>query len=349
MFSGLPGREPGREPGGEPRREMTVVSTGGARIHTEIHGPAQGHPTVVLAHGWTCNVTFWEPVLARLAEDHRLVLYDQRGHGRTPPTPGCCSTEALADDLCAVLAATVPPGERAVVCGHSMGGMTIMAAAGRPELRERAAAVLLCSTGADRLVGDSTVLRLRAGGFRSALQRRWMRTRLPYGPVTPLSQRIVAAITLGPAGRADAELRAWTARLVQACPPRARAEWGGVLAGLDVAARLPLLDMPVTVLHGTADRLTPFGHARRLMRRLPEGAVLRELVGVGHMTPLEEPGAVADTVRSLAAVHLGQPGQPGEPGQTGQMRQPKLPGQASAEAQPREAQPREAPPREAQA
>ncbi|WP_307815727.1 alpha/beta hydrolase [Streptomyces sp. 7-21] len=295
-------------PGNSPRsgfRTMTVVSTGGARLHTEIHGP-DGAPTVVLVHGWTCRIAFWHPVLDELAADHRVVVYDLRGHGRTPPTPGACGTKALADDLCAVLDATVPAGERAVVCGHSMGGMAVMAAADRPGLYARARAAVFCSTGADRLVPDSTVIPLRAGALRSALQRRLLRTRLPYGPVTPLSQRLVAAIALGPG--APPRLRARTARIVQSAPRRARAEWGAVLARLDLADRLGRLTLPVTLVHGEADRLTPPVHLERLASRLPEVTQTVLVPGAGHMTPLENPGAVAAAIRAQAAAGRRGPG-----------------------------------------
>ena len=108
-------------------RELTTLSTDGARLHVEVHGPERA-PAVVLAHGWTCSTAFWAAQIRELSADHRVVAYDQRGHGRTPASP-VCSTDALADDLEAVLTATLAPGEQAVVAGHSMGGMTVMAAA----------------------------------------------------------------------------------------------------------------------------------------------------------------------------------------------------------------------------
>ena len=66
-------------PGNSPRsgfRTMTVVSTGGARLHTEIHGP-DGAPTVVLVHGWTCRIAFWHPVLDELVEPILELVVDR--------------------------------------------------------------------------------------------------------------------------------------------------------------------------------------------------------------------------------------------------------------------------------
>lgn len=168
-------------------RELTAVSADGARLHVEIHGPASGAgaaPAVVLAHGWTCSTAFWAAQIRELAADHRVIAYDQRGHGRTPAS-AACSTDALADDLEAVLRATLAPGEKAVIAGHSMGGMTVLAAAGREAFAEHAAAVLLCSTGASRLVAESTVLPLRPGRLRTWLTRHVLGSRAPSGRSHP--------------------------------------------------------------------------------------------------------------------------------------------------------------------
>ncbi|UED85888.1 alpha/beta fold hydrolase [Streptomyces profundus] len=295
--------ETSRGPAGRPDvRVLTVTSTGGARPHTEIHGPDDG-PTVVLVHGWACRAAFWYPVLRPLvAAGHRVVVYDQRGHGDTPATPGSCSPEALADDLCAVLAATLEEGRRAVLVGHSMGAMTIVAAADRPLLRAHAAAALLCSTGMDRLADESTVLPLRPGRWCSGGQRAFLRTTLGYGPLAPLFRRLIHHITMGQ-GATRAQCDA-VARMVRACPRRARGEWGTVLAGLDLADRVGQLDIPVALLQGEADRLTPPVHAHRIHGRLtrPDGFV--RLPGVGHMTPIEATDTVVATAARLAKEQL---------------------------------------------
>jgi len=284
------------------RRELTATSADGARLHVEEHGREDG-PTVVLVHGWTCSTAFWAPVVRRLADGHRVIVYDQRGHGRSPAAgPGGYSTHALADDLCAVLEATVSPGQRAVVAGHSMGGMTVMAAADRPQLRERVAAALLCNTGGSRLLHEATVAPLRAGWLRHRLQRALLGSSLPLGPVTPLGMRVLRYGTMGPA--ATPEQMEACARIVHACPRRVRAAWAQVLATLDLEANLAGLGVPVAVIAGEKDRLTPPVHARRLAEALPNCVGLTELEGLGHMAPVEAPRAVADAVAVLVRDHL---------------------------------------------
>ncbi|OIJ67583.1 alpha/beta fold hydrolase [Streptomyces mangrovisoli] len=280
--------------------ELTVTSADGARLHVEVHGP-ENAPPVVLAHGWTCSTAFWAWQVRELATDHRVVVYDQRGHGRSPASPAC-TTDALADDLEAVLAATLARGEKAVIAGHSMGGMTVMAAAARPRLKEHAAAVLLCSTGSSRLVAESRVLPLPAGRVRTWLTARVLSSRAPLGPVTPVALRILKYATMG-AG-SDPDMVEACAHIVHACPRKVRHAWSRTLEALDLAHGVRQLTVPTAVIVGTADRLTPPVHARELVAALPQCVGLTELPGLGHMTPVEAPETVTVKIRELARTYL---------------------------------------------
>ncbi|TXS13439.1 alpha/beta hydrolase [Streptomyces sp. adm13(2018)] len=284
-------------------RELTAVSADGAPIHVEVYGP-EGAPAVVLAHGWTCSIAFWAEQIRALATDHRVIAYDQRGHGRTPVPAGPAgyATRALADDLEAVLASTLAPGEKAVLAGHSMGGMTVMAAADRPGFREHAAAVLLCSTGPSRLTAEATVVPGRAGDRRTRLTRGVLGAKAPLGPVNAVSKRILKYATMGP-GSAPDRVDA-CARIVHACPRGARVGWSRVLSELDLEIGLRALDLPVAVVVGTADRLTPPVHSRAMAEALPQCVGLLELAGIGHMTPLEAPEAITARIRELTDTYL---------------------------------------------
>ncbi|MGV9313395.1 alpha/beta fold hydrolase [Streptomyces sp. NPDC003691] len=283
-----------------PRPEVrTVASADGAPLHVEIHGPRDA-PAVVLSHGWTCSTRFWSAQTEALAGEFRVVVYDQRGHGRSPM--GRVGTDRLADDLEAVLRAVLAPGERAVVGGHSMGAMTIMAAAGRPALAEHAAAVLLCSTGASHLTEDSLVMPGRRSALRTRLNHAVLRSTLPLGPVTPLGLPLLRHVALSRA--ATRQQVEECARIVHACPRIHRAAWARVLATLDLTASVAALDLPAVVLVGSADRLSPPVHAHRIAARLPDCRGLTVLDGAGHMTPVERPDEVTAHLRELARTHL---------------------------------------------
>ncbi|BBA97810.1 putative hydrolase [Actinacidiphila reveromycinica] len=289
----------------QPRRTLTAVSADGTRLNVEEYGRADA-PTIVLSHGWTCSTLLWAPIVRALASDYRLIAYDQRGHGLSGSSAvrAGYATSMLADDLDAVLETVLHDGERALLVGHSMGGMTIMAAADRLSVRERTAAVLLVSTGGSRLVRTTQVLppRLSARWLRDVLHRQILVSRLPLGPVTPVAKAALKYGVMGPGS--SPEQVASCARMVHACRPRQRAEWGKVLAALDLDAKVPQLSAPTAIVVGTVDKLTPKVHTYRIAAALPDCVGVTELPGRGHMTPLEDATAVEAAIRTMASDHL---------------------------------------------
>ncbi|MFM9444621.1 alpha/beta fold hydrolase [Streptomyces acidiscabies] len=280
-------------------RTLTATSRDGSPLHVEIHGPDTA-PAVVLVHGWTCSTAFWSAQVDDLSRDHRVIAYDLRGHGSTPASPAV-STTALADDLEAVLLATLAPGEKVVVAGHSMGGMTVMAAATRPAFRAHVAASLLCSTGSSRLVAESTVVPLKAGRARTWLTGKIIRSKAPLGPVTPVGKKVLKYATMGPGSAPEAVEKC--ARIVHACPRTVRYAWSRVLESLELGDQVGQLTIPTAIVTGTADRLTPPVHARALAAALPHCLGLTELYGIGHMTPVEAPDLVSARIRELTTTY----------------------------------------------
>jgi len=308
-----------------PRRLFTVDSSDGTAISVELHGPEHA-PTVVLAHGWSCSTVFWAPLIRRLAADLRIVAYDQRGHGRSGmPRSAGINAGALAADLAAVLRATVPEGRRAVLAGHSMGAMSLVATAGRyPELvADRVAAGLLASTGVDELVGRIDVLSLpgrvslglpgMSGRVLQFLVRGGLAdSRLLHALPPPLQRQAVKHLVLSP--EATPEQVAFSTEVILSCPQRTHHAFARLLQGLDLSEDVPHLQAPCLVLVGAGDRLTPPWHAHRLAARLPVGLGVVEVAGAGHMTPVQAPDAVASAVHRLVVDHLGDLGDPGRRG-----------------------------------
>ena len=110
-----------------PSRTVAVRAPDGTRLHTEVFGPEDGYP-IVLAHGIACAIRVWAYQIADLAADYRVIAFDHRGHGRSGiPPRGHYSLHYLASDVDAVLEATLAPRERAILAGHSMGGIAIAA------------------------------------------------------------------------------------------------------------------------------------------------------------------------------------------------------------------------------
>jgi pimeloyl-ACP methyl ester carboxylesterase len=292
-----------------PRRRLTLHRPDGVRIAVQLHGPDDA-PTVVLAHGWTCSATFWNRVTHRLLGDHRVVVFDQRGHGRSSTVPdGGFTTDALAGDLAAVLRATVPAEGKAVVAGHSMGAMAMVALAGTDAdtLHATIGAAVLASTGVEELVGRLNVLPVNRepderwlAFARAAMADPRGLPRLPLSAARAVTTRVTLSRT---ATRAERE---FTTDIVLACPVATFRGFALMLGEVNLRKQLDLFDVPTTVLVGTHDRLTPPWHAHRMADALPFSLGLVELPGEGHMTPLTAPDQVAGVVRRLARGHAGR-------------------------------------------
>ncbi len=285
-------------------RSRTVVSADGTRLHAEVFG-AETAPTLVLLHGWTCARRFWHPQIVELSRDFRIVAFDLRGHGDSGP--GEFSTDALADDLSAVLTACVPADEGVVLVGHSMGAMAVLAWAERhPAEVDRVAGAVLVSTGIGDLVVESRLL---------PLPRTLVRTRrlvgagmltappIPLSRLGPVARRGVRYICLG-AAATPAQV-AFCHDLVVSCGPDTWTGWGRVLGRLHLGTAVERLTVPTLVMAGEEDRLTPPSHARRLERSLPRPAGLVLVPGAGHMLPVEAADEVNRRIREFAGAVLG--------------------------------------------
>lgn len=104
---------------------MATLSLAGHQLRTMAAG--EGSPALLCLHGLVDTLEIWDRVAAPLAERGHVVRYDQRGHGQSTAPPGRYAREDLAADAVAVLDAHGI--ERAVLIGHSMGGIVSMATA----------------------------------------------------------------------------------------------------------------------------------------------------------------------------------------------------------------------------
>ncbi|HYF24424.1 MAG TPA: alpha/beta hydrolase [Baekduia sp.] len=286
-------------------RVQPVAAPDGTQLHVEVHGP-DGGPTIVLTHGWTCTTDFWAlQVQDLVAAGLRVVTWDLRGHGLSGrPASGDYAMERFAEDLAAVLDATLADRQRAVVAGHSLGAMTIVAlAAEHPEVvRERLAAAALVNTGVGDLVSESLVVRAPAT-VTNVVGRLMLEARAPIpGVSTPISHRLVRHIALCP--DAPPAAVAFSERLVGDCHPHVRAGVGATLTRLELHEGLEHLAVPTTVIAGGDDRLTPPVHAERMAAELPQLVELCVLPKTGHMAPLERDADVSSRLRALVHDHL---------------------------------------------
>lgn len=282
----------------DPAARHRFVTSDGTALSVQDTG-ATGGVTVVLAHGWTLDHTAWDRVAAGLSG--RVLSYDHRGHGGSAPAPaGTATIEQAADDLAELITDRVPSGP-VVLVGHSMGGMATMALAERhPTLfKNRIAAVGLVATSSGGL-SDVTL------GLPRWIARRVMAAERRLDKKFAASSKPTLGRPAGPglrwllfgAAAPKADIKA-TAAQVGRCHP---ASMAGFRESLNVherrAALAVLRGVPVTIMAGGADRLTPLPHARVIADELP-AAQLTIYPQAGHMLPYERDVEVTAHIQAL--------------------------------------------------
>ncbi|MBV9412200.1 MAG: alpha/beta fold hydrolase, partial [Acidimicrobiia bacterium] len=231
-------------PDGESLRIPT--SDGGEISATFVEGDNPNGRLFVLVHGWTNDRRIWAPVARILADrGHRVVLYDQRGHGGSRPGDAGLTIDAIGADMAAVLDHL--DARNAVVAGHSMGGMAAQSFAIQfPEkLEERVAAVALVSTACSDLGMPGPVGRLAPRVLGSSALNRFMS-----------NSRIGPVLVRNTMGRKPtlSNLRAMQETFT-ATEPSSRAAFYTAMAAMDLSEGLGDVDASVMVVSGTRDQL----------------------------------------------------------------------------------------------
>lgn len=117
------------------------ATVGGCRLAYLLTGPTRGVP-IVFVHGLAASKEAWTAVAETLGDRYRVLRYDLRGHGESAPARHPCSRADLAADLCSLL--DTVGVHRAIVVGHSAGGVVAMQAA--VDSPERVAGLVLIGT-----------------------------------------------------------------------------------------------------------------------------------------------------------------------------------------------------------
>ncbi|MFI5795395.1 alpha/beta fold hydrolase [Streptomyces sp. NPDC051677] len=271
--------------------------------------------TVVFSHGYCLTQDSWHFQRAALRGVVRTVHWDQRSHGRSgrgnaqvrdgePVT-----IDQLGRDLKAVVDAAVPEGP-IVLVGHSMGGMTVMAlAALYPELiRDRVVATAFVGTSSGRLgevnfglpvAGVNAVRRVLPGVLKALGQQ---------AALVEKGRRATADLFAGIIKRysfasrdVDPAVARFAERMIEGTPIDVVAEFYPAFTDHDKTEALACFtDMPVLVLAGIGDLVTPSEHSEAIADVLP-GAELVLVPDAGHLVMLEHPEVVTDRLADLLA------------------------------------------------
>jgi alpha-beta hydrolase superfamily lysophospholipase len=226
------------------RRSTALFSApDGTRLFRRSWLPSQAQRTLVIVHGFAEHSGRYDHVGAWFStRDFAVHAYDQRGHGKSDGARGHVdSFSQLLDDLESFLSFVrrEHPEQPLVLLGHSLGGLVV--------------ATLLCERKPDLLGAVTVGPPLELGPGVSALRLRVARTLRRFAPRLRLGARIDAS---------DLSRDPEVARAYDADPLVFRKATASFAAeSLDTAVRTGaagrVVQVPLLMLHGEADRLCP--------------------------------------------------------------------------------------------
>ncbi len=258
---------------------MPIAERGKVRLHYETFG-RKDSPPVLLIMGMGFSSKAWGPLPQRLAERYRVIVYDNRGAGRSTSAGLVFRVKDMADDAAAVLDAA--GAANAYVFGISMGGMVAMELALRHPVRVKAMVLGATFSGwlGSRKPSVLTSTDVLVGGLLSRLGAHGMLGRALVSRETAKRdpKALAAFIASGERVNPKVLLQQMTAVTLHAS-----------------TERLAALRVPTLVLSGDQDRLVPEENSRRLAEVIPEARFVL-LPGAGHCFPLER---FDDTLREV--------------------------------------------------
>lgn len=259
------------------------VAVPGSSLFYEAAG--QGSPLILL-HAGSLDRRMWDPQFLALADSHRVIRYDARGHGRSGPVTGRFDP---SQDLYALMEALHIP--RATLVGCSLGGATaIDFALAHPEYVAR---LVLVSSGLSgyRWPAESRDVPWRVAARAAALRadtvgiaRAWLQS--DYFAVARTNPTLAARLdTL-----LSDNVESWRSALHNG-------RQDTVLAG-PAQGRLHQIRVPTLVIVGRRDVLDILRIADTLRAHIPV-TQFAPVEGIGHLPNMERPSEFLRILRAF--------------------------------------------------
>ena len=261
---------------------MATASVNGITVsYTDSGGDG---PVVVLSHGYLMDSSMFEPQVAALAPEYRVITWDERGHGGTGAT-GPFSYWDSASDLLALLD-HLGIGQ-AVLGGMSQGGFISLRAALKAPERVRGLILIDSQAGLEDPAAVPAY---------EEMEGIW----LEQGP-EPVRD-VVASIILGPPD-GPVDYAPWFAKWDAIDREEMAYPFRCLVDRDDITGRLGEISCPVLIIHGTADAAIPMERAEAVRAGLAGSVAMVTVEGGSHAANLSHPDqanvAIAEFLQSL--------------------------------------------------
>lgn len=258
----------------------TNIELNGQGIYFEDSG-GSGRP-IILAHGFLMDSRMFDPQVAALAPEFRVIRWDARGFGRTRWDGKPFSLWDSAADCIALLDHLGI--DKAVVGGMSQGGYCALRIALR--YPERVKALVLMSTR-----GTNDAEETKAGYLQAAQV---------WGSVGP--EPIIQALS-GPILGDQRHFATWQERWRQVPAASYMAATRNLVDRDDISGRLKEIRCPAIVFHGLEDTGIPPSDGEFLHKTLPGSVRFVGVPGATHAASLTHPEVVNPPLLEFLRAH----------------------------------------------
>ncbi len=269
-----------------------VALPGGDELQVREDGPATA-PTIVLLHGFAGSLHWWNNLVPLLTPRYHVVRFDLLGHGGSSKPSGGYSMEhqaQLVDEALHLIGV-----RRALIVGHSMGGLVATALATRD--RALTAGVALIDSPPTSTAGKLPfTARL---GFVPVLGQALRSTLITNGLVSKALQSAFA-----PGYPVPHQFVSDFWQMTYTSYTDSDHEDNAYLKRQPLAPRLTALDLPVLGIYGTEDRIVSPAAMREDYAQIP-GVQIVAVAHAGHSPMVEKPYATAQALLPFAARTLG--------------------------------------------
>lgn len=271
---------------GAPEELLLLLS--GGQIYVCEDGPHDA-PTLLLIHGSAASSRSWEPLVRLLTGAYRIIRIDLPGCGRSAEPAG--GDYAIPEQGRRVGEALDRLGvKRAIVVGHSSGGLVATALAEQRPSLVTALALIDTGPGMDAFIGPDTGALGPAQWPPTQEQARRLARSAFSREDYEIPQAFVDDVRGMDFAVFAATMRAGNEYLTQQVAPD----------------RLKALGKPLLVIFGTLDRR--WRPSSAFDYRVVPGARVEMLSGVGHSPNLEDPPRTAAVLLAFTASHVAPDG-----------------------------------------
>jgi 3-oxoadipate enol-lactonase len=228
---------------------------------------------IIFIHGFPFNKVMWESQLDLLKDNYRVLAYDVRGHGDSNPGIQQFTLTQFVNDLFLFMDALYI--KKAFVCGLSMGGYIALKAI--QESPERIAGLILCDT---QCTADSEEGKKKRSDTIHAVQENGLKQYAEDSVEKLFSKTSLASKKQTVASIEGTILHTPVETIVNTLM---------ALAGRsETCSSLHLIKVPVLIMVGAEDQITPPEAARKMHQLIPNSE-LQLLEKAGHVSNLEAP------------------------------------------------------------